>query len=774
MSLVVNSFTETTEKMLQNVNIALESMVQMNNSLTTQDDTVTIEVEGVDPVTGDTSIYNYTIPSYSYTLDQLNRISNSMDTFISGNGVVLLNDGTYRAVSTVPLSVAPAPILGVNAPTQFQSRVNWFFESLLFPQTYVEFDLKGKIDDRSDRIIMRRVIFDNFDDVETQWFTDNFIGQTYTYQDAITKLNDNNKKYWLDQENVNLPILTNEYTGNFVILNKNIIDNQEWYYLDTLNYALVTDEAPVKNIELKIGDQLRYNENSLFKVDEIQVTEKRVRLTPILGLGLVTVGRSFSIYSTPFENKYVRIPVGYNECNILFMKGINDDFNVAGDSWGESINFYTNDLTYGNTPTGYENYYLQNVIDFGKQMEGEAKERFVPAYFGVTPDAPTLTVEQFGVNQINTQINASLDTEAIKTTQTQIENTKSVINSLKNTIAQQKAELVELTDVAERADLQAKIDNNTSQLSKQTVEYSSLVRSLSTVAYENDAVVNNPMYRIRGFFDVPAPKRLTTDQSEKPQEIIQFEVAHRYLRLDGTGNPLNSYTYTDPSTGQPVTGTFTDWIITPSIIKEKVYDASKGSYVWVTPSVQDGQAVNINQIDIPITKGEKVQVRVRSISEAGWPTNPKKSSWSDAVVIEFPSNLQGSDQVLNILEDAQDEETSIKLDETLNAAGVYTHLNDSVPNPNSGDGTYFKHQAQFLAYDLAIKNITNVTSSVSTVDLQTTLANLPTNSYVTLSKPPGATSGYPQLTGTLQQLLQAMVNATPAIFDEFESEITSV
>lgn len=774
MSLVTNSFTENTERLIQQVNIALESMVKLNDATTTENDTVTVFVEGTDPVTGDPSIYTYEIPSYQKTLSEVDRIGNSVDTFVSGNGVVLLNDGTYREVSTVPLSIAPAPITDVPAPTQFDTRPNWFFESLLFPQTYVQFDLKDKIDDRSDRVVTRRVIFDNFDDVETQWFRDNFIGQTYNYEDTITLLNNNDKKYWIDEETVPLPILTNEYTGDFLILNKGVIDNQEWYYLNTLNYGLVTDASVVRNIELKIGDELRYDENSLFKVEAVETTEKRVRITPILGLVNPTINNTFNIYSTPFEDKLVRVAIGYNECNILFIKGINDDFNVRGDSWGDSISFYTNDLTLNNSVQGYENYYLSNVIDFGKQMEGQAREKFVPSFFGVVPDAPTITADQFTVNQVNTQINAALDTEAIKTTQTQIENTKSIINSLKNTIAQQKAELVELTDVAKRSDLQGKIDNNVSQLSKQTVEYSSLVGSLSTVAFESDAVNNSPKYRVRGFFDIPAPKRLTNDPDERPQEIIQFEVAHRYLRLDGTGNPLNSYTYTDPSTNQPVTGTFTDWVINPGIIKEKIYDASKGEYVWTTPSVQDGQENNINQVDIAIQKGEQVQLRVRSISEAGWPTNPKRSEWSEEVIIEFPSNLEGSDQVVDILADAQEEETAIKLDETLNSAGVYTHLDDGVPNPNSAEGTYFKHQAQFLAYDLAIKNITNVTSSVSTVDLQTTLANLPTNTYVTLTKPSGASSGYPQLTGTLQQLLQAMVNATPGIYDEFESEITSI
>jgi hypothetical protein len=407
-------------------------------------------------------------------------------------------------------------------------------------------------------------------------------------------------------------------------------------------------------------------------------------------------------------------------------------------------------------------------------MEGQAKEKFIPAFFGITPNAPSITTGQFNVNQINTQINAALDTESIKSTQTQIESTKTIINSLKTTIAQQKAELVELTDPAQRSDLQAKIDNNISQLSKKTVEYQSLVKSLATLAYENNAVLVDPMYRVRGFFEIPEGMRTTTDTSETPQQIIQFEVAHRYLRLDNTGNPLNTYTFPDPSTGQNITGTFTDWQIVASPIKKRSYDASTGKYVWMTENISDGEAVNINQVDIPIQKGEKVQLKVRSISEAGWPTNPLKSDWSSTVTIDFPSNLEGSDQVLNILKDAEAEQTTIKLDETLNAAGIYTHLQDGVPNPNAADGTYFKHQSQFLAYDLPQKSITNIVTSESTVDVQSQLENLSARTFITLTKPTGAASGYPQLTGTLQQLLQAMVNSDPSIYDEFEDEILGV
>ena len=318
MAETINSFTQTVTDLTRNVNIALQSLVGMNETLTTQDDTVTIAVEGFDPVTGDSSLYSYSMPSYQYTLEQLNRISNTVNTFVSGNGVVLLDDGTYRQVSTIPLAKSPVPIVDVAAPTKFRSRANWFFESLLFPQMYVEFDLKGKIDDRSDRVKVRRVLFDNFDEDETTWFKDNFVGYYYSYEDTITLLETNGKRYWIDEEVQDLPLNPTKYTGQFNIKDKRVINNSVWYFLDTLNYGLTTDASVVKNIELKIGDQLRYSE-SLYSVDSIEVTEKRVKLTSLIGVGNPNVNAKFYIYSTPFEEKLTRIPIGYDECDIIFI-----------------------------------------------------------------------------------------------------------------------------------------------------------------------------------------------------------------------------------------------------------------------------------------------------------------------------------------------------------------------------------------------------------------------------------------------------------------------
>ena len=756
----INSFTETVNNLTKDVNIALASMVGLNEAMTTEQDSVVIEVEGTDPVTGDSSLYNYSIPSFNSTQNEMARLSKTVDTFVSGQGVVLLNDGTFRQVTTIPVAKSPDSIISVQPPSKFQVRNNWFFESLMFPQLYIEFDMKGKIDDRSDRIVIRRVIFDNFDSAETQWFKTNIVGKELTYSDVTTIFQENGKNFFIDEEVQQLPLNPTKYTGGFRITDKSTIDNKTWYFLDTLNYGLTSDSSVVNNIELKINDQLRYND-SLYGINSIEVTEKRVSLTSLVGLGRPTINNSFYIYSTPFQEKNVQIPIGYNECEIIFFKGVNDDFNIIADDWSNSISFYSNYLKIDGGSLTLEDYYHNYVSDFGRQLEGQAKEKFIPAYYGLTPDAPVITSDMFAVKQLNTQMNAALDTEAIKNTQTQIESTKSVSNSLKTTISQQKAQLVELTDAGDRADLDAKIVTNTNDLSKKTIEYQSLVRSLATVAYENSAVTTDAKYRIRGFFPIPQSK------GTPPQQIIQFEYAYRYLKLDNTGVALNTYQHTDPDTGQVVRGVFTDWTIIPTISKQKVYDVSTDSYSWVTENIANGEVNNINQVDIPITKGEKVELKIRSISEAGWPLNPLKSTWSNTIINEFPSNLEGSDQVTNILADAAVEEEAIKLDETLSAAGVPTHISDSVPNPLSGSGTYFKHQAVNLSYDLKTKDEGNNTTAINTTDLQSQLENLTNNTYITLSRPTGSTSTTLSITGTIQQFFQAIIDSSGAIYDRF-------
>lgn len=753
----INSFAQTVSNLVEATNSALESIVSISKMATTKDDVVTVTVTGSDPISGDSSTSTYSLPSYNKVLNRLNAVSNTMDAFVKGQGAVILDDGTYRKIKTEPIASAPDKISGVPVPVKFKTKSNWFFEDLIFPQLAVSFDLKGKIADDSDRVVVKRVIFDNATDVDTQWFITNFAGKENTYYEVISKLNSENKRYWEDESVVELPLSSQQYVGYFVITDVRTINNVEWYYLDDVKYAVTSDFPLVKNIQLSVGTTLRYK-NSIWKIADVDLSDKRISVTPVSGIDYPSVNGKFDIYNVPFSSKMLDVPIGYNECNILFFKGINDSFNVVGNEWSDSVSFWTNTLTLVNSSDTLESYYNNYVIDFGKQLEGQAKEKFVSAYHGIKPSAPVFSSGNFAVTQINTQLNSALNTDAIRNTQSQIESTKTIINSLKNTIAQQKADLVEETTPAKRLDLNNKIAENIKSLSSASVEYQSLVRSLSTAAYENYSVISNPKYRVRGFFQIPAGKK--NAESEREQEVVQFDIAYRYLKLDGTGNALDTFAFTDPSTGQKISGVFSDWIIVQTAAKQKTYDSASGSYAWVNPSVSDGNEVNINQVDIPIQKGEKVEIKIRSISEAGWPYNPLKSDWSDTAIVDFPSNLESSDQILNILSGAQSEETAIKLEETLSSSGVTSHMSDNIPNPNQGEGTYFKHQSSNIAFNQRYKSVEGVVNQEVTTDLQSYLDNAANNMYIVVTGSDGR-----QYNTSLAKVIQQLVIASGGKFD---------
>jgi hypothetical protein len=74
-------------------------------------------------------------------------------------------------------------------------------------------------------------------------------------------------------------------------------------------------------------------------------------------------------------------------------------------------------------------------VDWGANMIADAKQRTLKALYGHIPNAPSLLANDLRVVQVNTQINAAIDTADVKNTAAEIETTKSQINSLKSTIA---------------------------------------------------------------------------------------------------------------------------------------------------------------------------------------------------------------------------------------------------------------------------------------------------------------------------------------------------
>jgi len=140
---------------------------------------------------------------------------------------------------------------------------------------------------------------------------------------------------------------------------------------------------------------------------------------------------------------------------------------------------------------------------------------------------------------------------------------------------------------------------------------------------------------------------------------------------------------------------------------------------WKTENVADGSEININQIDIPITKGEKVEIKVRSISEAGYPDNPLKSDWSESVTISFPDNLNTTNAMAELVQEVNDDALHIAIRSDLNAIGLIAHMNDSIANENSVSGVFCHHTAENIAYEESIPS-----GGVETINIQNKIEDL--------------------------------------------------
>lgn len=713
-----NSFAENINTVVKQQANALQMLAALQKSLATNDANVSYT-----HVTDKNENVEITLPSYSSIINRLEAVENSITALHKGEGTITVSDTsgvTTREVKLVSIAEPPERITSPVNPETFEIDANWFFEDLMFPGAKVTIDLTNKIESTADRVKVKRIILNSqVANATTAWMND-LKDASYDYQQLVSYLTNNNIEYSEDEEILDLPMTRRTGEGFFQLTADPIYDDGEiWYQLDTLNYATVTSYGVNTGVNrvLSVEDYVSSN-NTLFQIVEINQAAKRVRLKPVIGSNPIGRYSMLRYYEAPFATKEVKIRFGAHEYDIIYFKGIAEAFNLEASEWSEPVKFSTDELVYdGDGKTNFAQYYLNNIVDWGANMIAEAKEKPIKAYYGQTPNAPVLNESDFRVVQINTQINAALDTSEIKNLTADIENVKSQISSLKSTIAAQKTNLQTIQDYDSYKTLQLQIETNIKDLETAQLQFHTMVQQLQSYVKENGAVNVTPKYHIRGFFAIPELKYSDEDKTQ-PQQIIGFEIAYRYVKQDNTGVDLNTFTYTDTQSAS-TTGIFSDWNIVSGVTRERSYNETTGLYEWTSENVAAGDEININQVSIPITKGEKVEFRVRSVSEAGWPSNCLKSNWSNAIIIEFPSTLSTTNEIADLIKETNDEAIDLSIEYTLNSLGVNAHLNDTIQNTNSVNGLYYKHLAKNIAFELKDEN----DGTVKTVSLQEYLDN---------------------------------------------------
>jgi hypothetical protein len=700
-----NSFSTILAEFVRLQNNALEVIQKQSQAVTTQADVIQVTTTNTD---GTTSVY--TIPSFAGLQSSIQRIDSTLTTLMGfdSSAYVRMPDGSFKRIYQVKTPVDPTPIGTVTVPSKFLAENNWFFESMLSPAMKVSFDVSNYVPQEESKIGVKRLIVNTSDDSIISYFDSNVKGKNdIDYVNFLIELQKRNITYFVDEEIIDLPLSVVRYSGDFtvvsfrdqkVLLQDGTEVTKRRYLLDSIQY---NDNLSVQlnTMTLKPGDQLIKGE-TIYEVTEVNIETRYIGVSRKSGYEPLVVGQPASIYSPIFSPKLANVGIGFNERQVVFFKSVNDEANLISTKWSPGVAFYSNDLNIDlvEGTTSLVDFYQTKVMDFGSQLIAASKTSTISVVDGITPDAVALDSANFKVVQVNQHKLDQAEVESIRKKASDKVRLESLINKLSNSIDKKKAQLntTKFASATDRRGVQNELDSLIREKNNQSSLYASIVNDLAATAKNAPAALDSPKYRVRGFFNVPSPK-----YSDKTgyQNVIQFYVYYRYVNPAGNSSDVKQFDYT-ATTGETRRATFSNLTKITSEIRKKKYDTTSGKYVWEDEDIENPNAVNINQVDIPISKGEKVEFYVVSVSEAGWPTTPLLSSASNTITIEFPQDLIGTDEATIALATASQEAVRVQVESDLAAKGLDIHLSSSF---NAGE-QYYAHSADVISssfYDAA-------------------------------------------------------------------------
>jgi hypothetical protein len=703
-----NSLSTLISQFLKLETNALETFNKLNEAITSNKQTV-----DVDLFDQSNNLVRIQIPSFGFLKNEINRLDTNLQN-LAGTGDsdtnVRLADGTYRKVITSKLKTAGNTLTEVAVPTNFNTKSNWFFEEFMNPLLYITINVTSQIPVDTERIITKRYILTLDTEKKLQYFNDTYKGKDgINYSDFLNDMLAHNISFILDEETQEVPPRKLRYIGNFSVLKirnkqtdtlvdgQTISNRQQIYKLNKLTYTDLNSNF-TDSISLKIGDSMIVNndrKNTRYTVKSVDSTTNEVSLELVEGFDAINIGSDvIGIYRGQDENIQLEIPIGFDENVVTFIKSVDPISKIPSELWSPGIAFYTNELeilkTDGQVQT-LETYYKNEVADIGGILLGLAKDKMPPALYAATPNIPDTTASDFQVVQINKhltdndtfkEIQQSNDEKNklianIKETDVAIGNKRALISTKKyDSTIEKQVDLKELQSLIERR-------ANSSKL------YSSIVNNIVDKAKGNSLTGISPKYRVRGFWPIPEPK---SSPYTNPQEIVQFAVQYRYLSTTGKPNNVEQIIFADNSDVER-RGTFSNWVEIRTNSRERIENEINGQFEWTVQNTESAENININQLDIPIQANESVEIKIKAISEAGWPANPKESEWSESIIVDFPDDKTQDNDLETIKEENSIELAKVQLLEQLNSMGIDEHLSSSF----TANEYYFAHDATKIA-----------------------------------------------------------------------------
>lgn len=714
MSTNKNSIASLSEQILKFNSNVVEIITKLDQAVSSSASSIVVKVENPDGTISTTQF-----PTLGYIQSEIDQMKRDIKTLAGVNGnsaVISTAQNEFKRIIVADLNLEPNDIDALGKMDIFRTDKNWFFDAMLNPMLSIELDLTGKVQDSVRKILSRRFIVE---------FEEDEGGNITTAGQA--RLQEFNTKYkgrddvnmvefvsWLGSEGIanrTDPLVDEQvfdlqphrlqFNGYFTVLRQDVdtLNRKLWYILDTLNYQDVSNtSAPPVSKTLKPGDKVAVVPNdstttstTVYTVIEVSTatSEFRVRFERDQGEEPIPVRVSaLRIYSPVVYQKTVRISIGFNEYDVVFVKPLNADNNLLAKNWSSGTGFYTSELRLDSTSGLFlEDFYIQKVYDYGAILQDLVAKK-IPTAKGLTPNAPKLDTSNFKVVQINKHLTDTPDAEKVRSLHNNKNTVKSEIDQIQKAISSQTTLLAtkNFTSDADRKQAQQTLDTLTNKVTTSTARYKSLVSQI--ISTQKDINKIAPIYHLRGFWVFPDA---VTGGNTQPQEVVQFEYQIRRSNISGSENPITTFKNIGPA---GATAAFSNWQSFKSDVRKRTYNPQTGVWTWVIEDVSDADTPNINQFEAAINPGEQIEIRVRSISEVGYPEAPLISDWSNTITIPFPTDLNSVLADDNfILTEATQDDTAVRVSSDLDAKGYTKHIQDSFVSGTQ----YYSHELKSIS-----------------------------------------------------------------------------
>ena len=705
--------TETLLKIIELTNKNLEILGLINESFFTNKEHLTTVVDGT----------RYTIPSFISLENKVNHLQAAFNNLVHSplSGEAYMNfDGNSRVIQMRGFQQGPSQVNLDNQTSTDLYKLHRFFiedsnlfKDMLSPKPYVKLDL-SELEDDITQVVVKKIV--PYTESLIQLFADAGAGD-----DAVIAIDYGVMRAMLDSGNIfkrgvdyaeyetiyNLPIRKLTCFGEYIVedIKSDIIDDKlnniitVQFDESTPTTCTIYDGFTTRN--LRAGDILTtYDGSARFEIVGLTQSTRTLELKVLSGEYLNILPNSKSVddkvsdYSKlrfykpeDFDSdKYLNIPLEEDAHVYITIAPLNNRMNTQA-NWGTGLYINVDGLE---TEDGknFRDYYKENVKNIGDTINELAAILPKPLtnlnsveFDSIRAAKPYLTdldgtTDTLQVVQINKHLNEAENIKTIRNLYSQKQQYKVDLNECQNKIATLTSELSEISfdDMSgSRTMISAQIDDLKARQNELIASINTAVDAIALAANDSEVPIEDSKFRIRGYVDID--RFISRNGLEDYADNVRaVKIRYRY-KNPGISELANVSTIGD--------FLFTEWNIYSVGPKHKTVSYSAGTYTteFDEPNISDND-IKFNQVDIPITQGEQVDIQAKIVWDFGYPFVSIESDWSDAITITFPQELAADVQVTTIIRENNDDIETYRFENILNNHGITAHSNDYVDDQN--------------------------------------------------------------------------------------------